>query len=231
MTMFEQQSLDKRLGSLHLSNRQRDDIEQFMKYFPTRAKLLSFFVPAEWERCLDNIQSCITCPAPTLARLNTLYDSPRIAQEIIATQITGIYSLSGYATRDPLREDALNLVAGLFYAQHGKQCTPYDLMLYFAQYMGLFKQTKMSFDTQDILTGFDRYRAWRQSYALPKEEEKKPQAPTGNVGQAALLDVVVKWMRQGESDAQIKGHPLYTYKFLNNETIRQAREIVTGVQF
>lgn len=152
------------------------------------------FTPKNWGRFTSNIATCIAEPSARLNELDKLYGEPGLAKSILTNNIRAIYRMS--STKDILNEEALDITAGLFIAKNGA-CTPYALMIFFANYFTDYKTTMSAFELGDILRSFKAKftPAWNTELSRADDrnanaQQKRQQASTGYTGMDGLRQYV-----------------------------------------
>lgn len=127
--------------------------QSFLDRFPTRESVYRWFAPIHWERFAGApTAALVTRPCPTLAEVATLYADRDLPRAILRASIRGLASLSG---RDPFTAEATDIAVGQFLARHGRRCTLYQLMAYFANYAD-YKRTLSALDLSDLTGSYPR---------------------------------------------------------------------------
>lgn len=192
------------------------DREKFMKSFPSVDKLYSFFAPVRWEYALRHVDECLTYPCISLADIDDAYHSSGVAQRIVRSQFIGVYSLS--TAKEPYNEQSSNLAADMFIGRHGHVCNLFDLMLYFSSYLMEYKQSYAQYDVQDILIQYSRkYLPWKR-LKLQQADDSKPETKG-----TPLPEAVLQWMRDGDTDEDIRAGGLYAQGIITDKMIQTAR--------
>lgn len=208
------------------SERQRNDAMKFMEKFPMAENLYGFFAPHYWGYALQHLDECTTMPCISLGHVDELYGKSGIAKTIVKTQIVGVYSLT--TARDSLNSTTADLAADLFLANYGYQCTLYGMMIFFSKYATDWKETKSSFDVQDVLRQFRaKFLPWWCS-RLPNEypvEDDQPDVPRG---QEAKLEVIRRWMESGDD---VRKHELYKCGMITDKDIEKAKRDLDAMTF
>lgn len=193
-----------------------------MKQFPNRSKVIAFFTPGRWSYCVENLEKCLTAPSVKLSQLATLYQDVDLARELVASQITGLYSLA--AGTYQLNDAVVQQAAEMFVAHYGKTCSVYDMMLYFAHYTIEFKGNNYQLDVQDILKQFKaRYHDWRSRIDVRPGPQPVQQEEKKVTGFAALKNLFIKRMRAGED---VRGMELYKLGIVTDEMINDCKNYV-----
>lgn len=221
LTIFDKRKSDNWQGLTKL----QPETEKFMSHFQTRSKVIAFFCPARWSYCVENIGKCITAPSVKLSQLATLYQDANLARELVASQITGLYSMSTgtYQLNDAVVQQA----AEMFVAHYGKTCSVYDMMLYFAHYMIEFKGNTYQLDVQDVLKQFKaKYRDWRSRLDVHEETPRHAPRATGEAtGLEALKELVIDKIKQGDD---VRTMSLYVCGIITDKLIKECEQIVNG---
>ncbi len=210
----------------HLSERQKANIEQFKQQFPDVTKLYNFFAPTKWGYAIAHTNECLTYPCIVLRHVDEIYHCGGVAQNIVRNQLVGLYQMT--TAKEPYNANAANIAADLFIAKYGHECTLYDTMLYFANYLTEYKSSFAQYDTQDILQQFNRkYLSWKRARLgqlhvdAPKLENK---APTGK----QALEI---WLRKAVNDGvNVRQGGLYKMGFVNETDVQRIeKECAAGV--
>jgi len=190
-----------------------------MESFPRIENLYSFFAPHYWGYALQHLDDCLTKPCIMLRQIDELYGKQGVAKTIVKTQIVGVYSLT--TARESLNTNTADLAADLFIANFGYRCSLYGMMVFFAKYVTDFKETKSSFDVQDILKQFrEKFLMWWCSQ-IPEEkvvEEKDDGKPKGV---DALRCVIRQWLEDGENP---RDHDLYKIGYIDEKVLREVEQ-------
>ena len=165
-----------------------------------------------------NADKCVTEPCILLMHVDEIYNCEDAAKRIVKTQLVGIYSVG--TAKDMLNPTTADLAADLFIANHGHRCTLYQLLLYFAKYVSDFKETRSTFDVQDIIQQYGKkFLPWWNSIVPEKKEE--PVKSNKPKGQAALDEYLKSKAARGE-DLRTGG--LYELGWVNEDTIKHIEE-------
>lgn len=171
------------------SSSNREAVEAFKSDFPTAAVIADFFTAKNWPIALEYTEQMLTRPCIPLAGLDEAYHTDGLALQIVKAQFVGIHQISG--SREPAPKSA-DLAAKMFIGKYGQTCTPFDMMVYFANYPLDYKTTFAMYDVQDILAQYaKKYLVWkrtqRQEQPQAEEEEEQQQASGKPVGYEAFL--------------------------------------------
>lgn len=188
---------------------------RFLKNLPTAENLTTFCTPTNWPRIITKADELANTPCPTLAQIDEVYNCEGLALSLIVAQFRGIHALSG--TREPFNENACRMIAELFLAKYGYECTPFSLMAYFAAYISDFKVSYAQFDMQDILTQYGRkfLPRWRDRIR-PDEATSSEEVSNDFAG------LPLAWMMMGETADEIRDGWLYENGYLTEEIIVKA---------
>ena len=160
-----------------------------------------------------------------LSQLATLYQDANLARELVASQITGLYSMTTgtYQINDAVVQQA----AEMFVAHYGKACSVYDMMLYFAHYTIEFKGNTYQFDVQGVLKQFKaKYREWRSRLDVHEETPRQAPRATGEAtGLEALKELVIDKIKQGDD---VRKTALYAAGIITDKLIKECEQIVNG---
>jgi hypothetical protein len=145
-----------------------------------------------------------------------MYNCETLALSLIVAQFKGIHALSG--TREPFNENACRMIAELFLAKYGYQCTVFSLLAYFASYLSDYKVSYAIFDMQDIFAQFGRkfLPRWRDRIR-PDEATSSEEVSNDFAG------LPLAWMLQGETADEIREGYLYKQGYLTEEMIMKAQ--------
>lgn len=163
-----------------------------------------------------------------LSQLATLYQDANLARELVASQITGLYSMTTgmYQMNDAVVQQA----AEMFVAHYGKACSVYDMMLYFAHYTIEFKGNTYQFDVQDVLKQFKaKYREWRSRLDVYEETPRRAtRGDNGATGVEALKEIITEKMHNGEDVREMN---LYKVGIITEKLIKECERIENGEIF
>ncbi len=210
----------------HLSERQKTDIDKFKQKFPDVTKLYNFFAPSMWGYAVAHVTECLTYPCIKLRQVDEIYHCGGVAQNIVRNQLVGLYQMT--TAKEQYNVNAANIAADLFIAKYGHECTLYDIMLYFGNYITEYKSSFAQFDTQDILMQYNkkflpwkRARLGQQQDDTPKLENK---APTGKEG-------LETWLRKAINEGEnVRQGGLYKMGFVKEADVQRIeKECAAGV--
>lgn len=212
-----------------LSTQQIKACAQFKKDFPTIQKVFNSYGADKWDYVLDNIPAAVNYQAPTLSQLDSIYGSEGAGKALFVNQLTAYYTMVERSGK-PMNQQAADLAARQFVGKYGKQCTPPMLLAYFANYSD-FKGTLRDFDTEDIIQQYGKkfIKWWGDKTAQfykPEEPEKTNDSTLS--GKEALIELVAKWLKDGETQNDIKNpqkHGLYKYGAITDEIIEKAMDL------
>ena len=202
-------------------------VEAFKSDFPTAAVIADFFTSKNWPIALEYASQMLTRPCIPLADLDEAYHTNGLALQIVKAQFIGLHQISG--SREPAPKSA-DLAAQMFVGKYGQACTPFDLMVYFANYPLDYKTTFAMYDVQDILAQYSKkYLIWKRNQRQEQEEQQEHQQPQEQelVGQPAIQELICDYIRAGRSDEEIKDGGLYDLKFINEKMIQETRKQLT----
>lgn len=112
----------------------------------------------------------------------------------------------------------------MFIAKYGHQCSLYDMMLYFANYLLEYKGSYAQYDVQDILQQFSKkYLPWKRlvTESNEKEDEWKTYGLT-------LQEMMLIWVRDGRTDEDFKEGGLYRMGRITDKMIEDARNHIVA---
>ena len=201
----------------HLSERQKTNIDKFKQQFPDVTKLYNFFAPSMWGYAIAHTTECLTYPCITLRQVDDLYHCGGVAQNIVRNQFVGLYQMT--TAKEEYNVKSANIAADLFIAKYGHECTLYDIMLYFGNYITEYKSSFAQFDMQDILLQYNkkflpwkRARMGQQLEDVPKLDSK---APTGKDG-------LEEWLRKSISNGDdVRKGGLYSMGFVTEADVQR----------
>ena len=172
-------------NTLHLSGAQREQLQRFMRTFPTEKSVIDYFAPKKWEAALANRAACLGFGMVTLNFIKLFYGES-IAQQIVKNNLVGLYTVA--RPREILSDQALNLAAGLFVGKFGNDLSIFGALYYFASYLTTYRNSFATFDLQDVLRQCDQkfMPQWRTS--IHRNERRQPENQgTEETGRAALF--------------------------------------------
>ena len=200
----------------------REAVEAFMKVFPTSANL-DFFTAQNWPFALEYTEQMLTRPSIPLAALDEAYNTDGLALQIVKAQFEGLHQISG--SREPAPKTA-DLAAKMFVAKYGQACTPFDMMIYFANYPLEYKTTFAMFDVQDILAQYaKKYLVWKRNKRQGQQSEPQPKQQGANGDVVTLDQLLMLWFAEGRTIEQIKQGGLYRFGMITDEMIMRIRKI------
>lgn len=161
-------------------------VEAFKSDFPTAAVIADFFTAKNWPIALEYASQMLTRPSIPLAALDEAYNTDGLALQIVKAQFVGLHQISG--SREPAPKSA-DLAAKMFIGKYGQTCTPFDLMIYFANYPLEYKTTFAMYDVQDILAQYaKKYLTWKRNQRQEQPHAEEEQQPSNEpVGYEAFL--------------------------------------------
>lgn len=165
-----------------LSKRQKDDLDGFVRKFPTSTNTWEYFVPSKWAACVSKQGNALLFPNVTLNRLDEIYGKG-CAVGIVQNNLTGIFTLA--EPREPINQSALDRTAELFIAKYGAELSAFGMLYYFANYLTDYRSSYGRFDIQDVLRQCGKvFLPWYRGALGRLESRKKPDE--GVRGKAAL---------------------------------------------
>lgn len=181
----------------HLSERQKADIDKFRQKFPDVTKLYNFFAPTMWGYAIAHTKECLTYPCITLRQVDEIYHCGGVAQNIVRNQLVGLYQMT--TAKEQYNSNAANIAADLFIAKYGHECTLYDIMLYFGNYITEYKSSFAQFDMQDILLQYNKkFLPWKRM-CIGQQQDEVPKLEN-NVAKGK--DGLEAWLRKSISDGE-----------------------------
>jgi len=193
-------------------------VESFLKDFPTITKVYEYFAPMNWGKAqkLKNelaVKSCIT-----LGQLDVVYNVEGAAKMVVKVNLGGVYSLG--MNRELMNQNTADMVADMFVARYGDECTMYGLMIYFSGYLMDYKGTYANYDVQDILLQFSKKFMpwWRLKQGTPMAVEKKKDEYGGPTGLEGLKCYLRVKYRNGEN---LREGGLWDHGYVNEELVSQ----------
>lgn len=206
------------------SSDNREAVESFMSDFPTAAVIADFFTSKNWPIALEYTEQMLARPCIPLADLDEAYNTDGLALQIVKAQFVGLHQIS--ASREPAPKSA-HLAAQMFVGKYGQACTPFDLMVYFANYPLEYKTTFAMFDVQDILAQYaKKYLIWKRNQ---RQERQEPQEQQATNDEAMTIDeLLLAWLAEGRTIEQIKQGGLYHYGMITDGMIKEAQKQLTS---
>ena len=178
---------------------------------------------------LENITAAVNYQAPTLSQLDNIYGTNGAGKSLFVNQLVAYYTMIERSGK-PMNQQAADLAARQFIGRYGKQCTPPMLLAYFANYSE-FKGTLRDFDTEDIIMQFGKkfLKWWGDKTSQFYQPELSDNTDSGKPhGKEGLIELVVKWLKNGETENDIKNpekHGLFKYGVITDEIIAEAKDI------
>lgn len=201
----------------------------FLQRFPTLDKVYNAFGPNSWRYALEHIDKAVNTIAPSLNRLNLIYNTKDADVALFVKHFLGYYLMVERSGRE-LGQDVCTNVSAIFLGRNGAECTPVKLLCYFANYPD-FKDTFREFDPEDIIIQYNKkFKEWwgsqvaKYGYTTEKPQTNEMQ-PCGLDG---LKLTVRGWLEKGEDPRQ---NNLYKFSHgVTDEMIAEVeKEIALGV--
>lgn len=146
------------------------------------------------------VEAITKWPQVTLSQIDDIYQTNDLAEYFAKLLFSTIYA-QGNSGATSCNQSVVNMQAGLFLAQYGKQCTMFDYMLYMGTYRSKYKPDYVSNgDLSDIIKRFPEYLKHK---ALVMEAHKpQPQTETRTsekepVGIAGLEVAMIRRVKEG----------------------------------
>ena len=228
ITELKPKTTSKSSKSVH-SEQLTEDEKIFLKRYPTLDKVYKVFGPASWRYALENIDKAVHTTAPSLNRLNAMYNTEDADVTLFAMHFVAYYLMAERSSKQ-LGEDVCNNVAALFLGRNGEECTPVKLLCYFANYSE-YKESFRDFDPEDVIIQYSKkFKVWwGNQVAKYCHVIRKPQSVDSQLcGIDALKQTVRKWIEDGEDPRE---HTLYkVMHIVTDEMIEEIRtEMASGV--
>ena len=126
----------------------------FLQRFPSLDKVYKAFGPDSWRYALEHIDKAVNTLAPSLNRLNLIYNTKDADMALFAKHFLGYYLMVERSGRE-LAKDTCKNIADIFLGRNGAECTPVKLLCYFANYPD-FKESFREFDPEDIIIQYNK---------------------------------------------------------------------------
>lgn len=168
-----------------LSEKQKSDVEAFLRIFLSEHDVLAYFAPVKWPAAIANVKDCTAYPNMTLQMLDLTYCEGTAAR-MVENNIRGIFSLA--RPHEPIVDASVRLTAQLFVAKYGTELSVFAALLYFAQYLTDYKSSYGQFDLVDVLRQCGKQFLPKWCARLSRKQTKDAQQMEGcrEVGKAAL---------------------------------------------
>ena len=228
ITGLRQETSSKNSNSVPLG-RLTESEQIFFQRFPTLDRVYKAFGPDSWRYALEHIDKAVNTIAPSLNRLNLIYNTKDADVALFLKHFLGYYLMVERSGRE-LGQDVCTNVSAIFLGRNGAECTPVKLLCYFANYPE-FKDTFREFDPEDIIIQYNKkFKEWwgsqvaKYGYTMEKPHTNEMQP----CGLDALKLTIREWIEKGEDPRQ---HNLYkVFHVVTNEMIAEVeKEIALGV--
>lgn len=228
ITDLKLKTSSKNLNNVH-SDQLTENEKIFLKKYPTFDKVYKVFGPSSWRYALEKIDKAVHTTAPSLNRLNAMYNA-KDADVTLFTKHFVTYYLMAERSSKQLGEEVCNNVAALFLGRNGEECTPVKLLCYFANYSE-FKESFRDFDPEDVIIQYSKkFKVWwgNQVSKYYHGIQKPQSVDVQPCGVDALKLTIRKWIEDGEDPRE---HTLYkVLHIVTDEMIGEVRkEIALGV--
>ena len=228
ITELKPKTTSKNLNNVHCEELTENE-QIFLKKYPTLDKVYNVFGHGSWRYALEHVDKAVHAPAPSLARLNVMYNTEE-ADVTLFTDHFVAYYLMAERSGEQLGKDVCKNVAALFLGRNGEECTPVKLLCYFANYSEL-KESFRDFDPEDVIIQYSKkFKVWwgNQVAKYYKVIQKPQSVDTQPYGIDALKLTVRKWIEDGEDPRE---HTLYkVMHIVTDEMIEEVRtKIESGI--
>lgn len=195
-----------------LSDRQRNDMATFKRFFPSEKEAIAFFAPAKWEEALHHVEKCTLCANATLRVMEEFYLTGT-AKIMVCNNLIGIYSVA--KPSESINRETIDRAAQLFVGKYGTDITPFGMLYYFANYLLEYKNSYSPFDLQDVLRQCGKvFMPWWQS-RLARINTPKAEQGVKETGTAALYSYLRReYVAKGRD---IRESALYQYGRITEE--------------
>lgn len=137
-----------------------------------------------------------------LSQVDSMYQTKDLALYFAKLLFTTIYA-QGNSGATNCNQSVVNMQAGVFLAQYGRQCTMFDYMLYMGTYRSKYKPDYVSNgDLSDIIKRFPDYLKHKGSIMEAHKPQPKTEARTSNkkpVGKEALEIYLKRAAERGDN--------------------------------
>ena len=172
--------------------------------FPNLQYLQNKFQPLNCCKVMAKEVEAITkWPQVTLSQIDDIYQTNDLAEYFAKLLFSTIYA-QGNSGATNCNQSVVNMQAGLFLAQYGRQCTMFDYMLYMGTYRSKYKPDYVSNgDLSDIIKRFPEYMKHKGSIMEAHKPQPKTEARTKEqkelVGIEAMKSYLIKAAKRGDN--------------------------------
>lgn len=171
--------------------------------FPNLQYLQNKFQPLNCCKVMAKEVEAITkWPQVTLSQIDDIYQTNDLAEYFAKLLFSTIYA-QGNSGATNCNQSVVNMQAGLFLAQYGRQCTMFDYMLYMGTYRSKYKPDYVSNgDLSDIIKRFPDYLKHKASVYDAHKSQPKTETRTSEkepVGIAGLEVYLIKAAKRGDN--------------------------------
>lgn len=171
--------------------------------FPNLQYLQNKFQPLNCCKVMAKEVEAITkWPQVTLSQIDDIYQTNDLAEYFAKLLFSTIYA-QGNSGATNCNQSVVNMQAGLFLAQYGRQCTMFDYMLYMGTYRSKYKPDYVSNgDLSDIIKRFPDYLKHKGSIMEAHKPQPKTETRTSEkepVGIAGLEVYLIKAAKRGDN--------------------------------
>ena len=172
--------------------------------FPNLQYLQNKFQPLKCCKVMAKEVEAITkWPQVTLSQIDDIYQTNDLAEYFAKLLFSTIYA-QGNSGATNCNQSVVNMQAGLFLAQYGRQCTMFDYMLYMGTYRSKYKPDYVSNgDLSDIIKRFPEYMKHKGSIMEAHKPQPKTEARTKEqkelVGIEAMKSYLIKAAKRGDN--------------------------------
>lgn len=149
------------------------------------------------------VEAITKWPQVTLSQIDDIYQTNDLAEYFAKLLFSTIYA-QGNSGATNCNQSIVNMQAGLFLAQYGRQCTMFDYMLYMGTYRSKYKPDYVSNgDLSDIIKRFPDYLKHKAS--VYDAHKSQPQTETRTkkqkelVGIEAMKSYLIKAAKRGDN--------------------------------
>lgn len=148
------------------------------------------------------VEAVTKWPQVTLAQIDDIYQTNDLAEYFAKLLFSTIY-VQGNSGATNCNQSVVNMQAGVFLAQYGRQCTMFDYMLYMGTYRSKYKPDYISNgDLSDIVKRFPDYLKHKGCTREAHKPQPKTEARTSNkkpVGKEALEIYLKRAAKRGDN--------------------------------
>lgn len=142
------------------------------------------------------VEAVTKWPQVTLAQIDDIYQTNDLAEYFAKLLFSTIYAQGNSGTTS-CNQSVVNMQAGLFLAQYGRQCTMFDYMLYMGTYRSKYKPDYVSNgDLSDIIKRFPDYLKHKASVYDAHKSQPQTETRTSEKEPVGIAGLEVAMIRR-----------------------------------